>query len=98
MNRRLLTVLTLSGLAIAYHGTLARVHHAHIADGQRELDDAYAEYEAATAEAMRTAALRQSVGHFCRKSAVDGFAKGKWARSKMSIILPRTMASNRAAQ
>ncbi len=59
MNRTVLTIATLAGIAGAYYAVLGRGHLAEITALERRFGDAYNRYDAADREAQRTAELQQ---------------------------------------
>lgn len=61
MNRAVLTIVTLGGIAAAYFATVGRHHQAQIAAYNREIDDAYETFERANAEAAQTKTLLATV-------------------------------------
>lgn len=61
MNRTLLTIVTLGGIAGAYYATVGRHHQLQIATYNREIDAAYEAFERANGEATQTQALQDTV-------------------------------------
>ena len=61
MNRLVLTIVTLGGIAAAYYATVGRHHQAQIEACNREIDAAYEAFELANAEALQTKALQTAV-------------------------------------
>lgn len=61
MNRIVLTIVTLGGIAAAYYATVGRHHQSQIAAYNREIDVAYEAFERAANEATQTQALQDTV-------------------------------------
>jgi hypothetical protein len=61
MNRIVLSIVTLGGIAGAYYATVGRHHQSQIAAYNREIDAAYEAFEHANAEVAQTQALQDTV-------------------------------------
>lgn len=61
MNRALVSIATLGGIAVAYYATVGRYHQLQIDAHNREIDLAYAAFEHANAEAAQAPALESAV-------------------------------------
>ena len=61
MNRTLATLLTLAGLAGAYHLALGRLHANEIGELQRGVAECYARFDRAEVEAAQATALQESL-------------------------------------
>ena len=58
MNRTVLTIATLAGIAAVYYAALGRGHLAEIRALEREFGDSYSRYDESDHEAQRTAELQ----------------------------------------
>ncbi|MBL8728005.1 MAG: hypothetical protein JNM25_06215 [Planctomycetes bacterium] len=61
MNRIVLSIVTLSGISVAYYATVGRHHQAQIAACNREIDAAYDAFDRANSEAAQTQSLQDTV-------------------------------------
>ncbi len=82
MNRTVSTLLTLVGIAGAYHALLGRVHMAEIRTLQREIDGSYARFDRAEEEATQVAALKNAVASL--EQARDNLQK-RTSRDPLSV-------------